>query len=188
MKRQFAISDIHGCLRTFEALLDQIAFSKADELYLLGDYVDRGPDSKGVIDKIWHLQSEGYVVKCLAGNHERVILDSERIERINGWQGLGHDTFLESFGVKKLYEVPQKYFDWMANLPYHFEIPGFILVHAGIDSRSENPLENPNVLLWIRNWYDQINYEWLEDRTIIHGHTPMYMDNIVRMGICVRII
>jgi serine/threonine protein phosphatase 1 len=181
MKRQFAISDIHGCLRTFEALLDQIAFSKADELYLLGDYVDRGPDSKGVIDKIWHLQSEGYLVKCLAGNHERVILDSERIERIKGWQGLGHDTFLESFGVKKLYQVPQEYFDWMANLPYHFEIPGFILVHAGIDSRSENPLENPNVLLWARNWYEHINYDWLEDRIIIHGHTPMYMDEIKTM-------
>ncbi|MFT5168289.1 MAG: serine/threonine protein phosphatase 1, partial [Saprospiraceae bacterium] len=63
--KQYAISDIHGCAKTFKALLEQISFSKEDVLYLLGDYVDRGPDSKGVIDHIWQLQSEGYTVFCL---------------------------------------------------------------------------------------------------------------------------
>jgi serine/threonine protein phosphatase 1 len=181
MKRQFAISDIHGCLRTFEALLDQIAYSKADELYLLGDYVDRGPDSKGVIDKIWQLQAEGYTVNCLAGNHEQMTLDDEQTERHKGWRGLGDETFLESFGVNKLYAVPDEYFDWMRNLPYHFEIPGFILVHAGIDGRAEDPMGNPDVVLWARNWYEHINYEWLGDRIIIHGHTPMYVTDIKTM-------
>ncbi|MEO0876095.1 MAG: metallophosphoesterase, partial [Bacteroidota bacterium] len=65
--RKFAISDIHGCLKTFEALLDQIQFTTQDELYLLGDYIDRGPDSKGVIDLIWKMQADGYQVKCLRG-------------------------------------------------------------------------------------------------------------------------
>ena len=65
--RKFAISDIHGCLKSFEALLDKIQLSTSDELYILGDYIDRGPDSKGVIDYIWKLEQEGYAVKCLRG-------------------------------------------------------------------------------------------------------------------------
>jgi len=52
LMKKFAISDIHGCAKTFKALLKKINFSKEDELYLLGDYIDRGPDSKGVIDYI----------------------------------------------------------------------------------------------------------------------------------------
>ncbi|MCC6412552.1 MAG: metallophosphoesterase, partial [Saprospiraceae bacterium] len=63
--KKYAISDIHGCNKTFLALLENLDFSKADELYLLGDYVDRGPDSKGVFDTIFRLQSEGYKVQCL---------------------------------------------------------------------------------------------------------------------------
>ena len=69
--RRFAISDIHGCARTFEALLDRIAFTSQDELYLLGDYIDRGGDSKGVLDLIFRFQKEGYAVQCLLGNHEQ---------------------------------------------------------------------------------------------------------------------
>ena len=56
--RKIVISDIHGCLNSFKALLYKIVYSKRDELYLLGDFIDRGPDSKGVIDYIWKLQIE----------------------------------------------------------------------------------------------------------------------------------
>ncbi len=68
--RKLAIGDIHGCNKTFKALLDQINLSKDDELTLLGDYIDRGPDSKGVIDTIINLQSSGYQVRALRGNHD----------------------------------------------------------------------------------------------------------------------
>ena len=68
---KFAISDIHGCAKNFKALLDRISLSLGDELYLLGDYIDRGPDSKGVIDHVWQLQKTGHTVHCLCGNHEQ---------------------------------------------------------------------------------------------------------------------
>lgn len=68
---QYAITDLHGCARTFRALLDKIRFSKEDELYLLGDYINRGPDSKGVIDHILELRESGHTVHCLRGNHQR---------------------------------------------------------------------------------------------------------------------
>jgi serine/threonine protein phosphatase 1 len=182
MKRQFAISDIHGCLRTFEALLDQIALTKDDDLYLLGDYVDRGPDSKGVIDKIWQLQAEGYNVQCLAGNHEHMTLDDEKLGSENGWHRLGqYNYFLSSFDANNMQEVPIKYYDWMRNLPLFFEISGFVLVHAGLNFRSKNPLSDPKELLWIRNWHDQINYDWLGDRIIVHGHQPIHKEDIEAM-------
>jgi len=72
--KKYVISDIHGCAKTFKALVDRISFSREDELYLLGDYIDRGPDSKGVIDHIWDLLETGYTVHCLTGNHEQMFL------------------------------------------------------------------------------------------------------------------
>ena len=75
VKRRFAISDIHGCLKTFKQLLETIGLEKSDELFLLGDYVDRGPDSMGVVRYIQHLIVEGYFVTCLKGNHERHLLE-----------------------------------------------------------------------------------------------------------------
>jgi serine/threonine protein phosphatase 1 len=173
MKRQIAISDIHGCNRSFLALLDQIAFGQSDELFLLGDYVDRGPDSKGVIDTIWRLQREGYSVHCLAGNHEAIALSDWRNETQRGWQGAGDETFLASFGARKCAEVPTEYYRWMENLDTHLEIPGYILVHAGLNFGSlQHIFDHPEILLWIRNWYTNINYEWLGERVIVHGHTP----------------
>lgn len=67
-KREFAIADIHGCCRTFRHLLEQIGFGKQDTLYLLGDYIDRGPDSRGVIETILELVREGYDIRPHMGN------------------------------------------------------------------------------------------------------------------------
>ncbi|MEM9260991.1 MAG: metallophosphoesterase, partial [Bacteroidota bacterium] len=71
---RYAISDIHGCAATFRTALKTIAFSQKDELFLLGDYIDRGPDSMGVLEHIWTLQATGYEVTCLRGNHEQMLI------------------------------------------------------------------------------------------------------------------
>jgi len=172
--KKFAISDIHGCADTFEALLNKIQFSTEDELYLLGDYIDRGPDSKGVIEDIWQLQDEGYHIKCLRGNHEQLMIDS-KIDRQSAyiWMVNGGDKALDSFGGLILDEVPQKYFDWMENLPYYFEVDNFILVHAGFKFDMPDPFLEKHAMIWQRGWYQRINYDWLGDRIIVHGHTPM---------------
>jgi len=177
--RKFAISDIHGCARTFEELLDKIQFSTQDELYLLGDYIDRGPDSKGVIEDIWQLQEDGYHIQCLRGNHEQLMLDS-KIDRQSAyiWMANGGDKALDSFGGLILDEVPQKYFDWMENLPYYFEVDNFILVHAGFKFDMPDPFMEKHAMIWQRGWYQRINYDWLGDRIIVHGHTPMSSFNI----------
>ena len=171
--RKFAISDIHGCNKTFQALLEQIDLQKTDELYLLGDYVDRGPDSKGVIDTIFRLRTEGYQVRCLKGNHE------DRMEAarwdpnvLREWRSWGGKQTMESFGVTNLNDIDQMYWEFLKELEFYFEVDEYILVHAGLNFVGP-PLENEYSFLWIRNWYQDINYNWLKDRIILHGHTPI---------------
>jgi serine/threonine protein phosphatase 1 len=171
---KYAISDIHGCRKSFLALLDKIAFSKSDELYLLGDYVDRGPDSKGVLDLIFDLQKNGYTLRCLRGNHEEILLRSmyDRTGLDNWLQTDGKKT-LDSFGVEQTHEIPELYTEFLRELDYWFETDGYILVHAGLNFNLFDPLEDNRDLLVIRRWYPYVRYDWLGERIILHGHTPM---------------
>jgi serine/threonine protein phosphatase 1 len=181
LKRQIAISDIHGCRKTFQALLEKIAFSRSDELYLLGDYIDRGPDSKGVIDDILQMQEEGYSVICLRGNHEESMMQSRSdITYRAAWMGWGGKQTLESFGIKQatdILKVEGKYWKFMKNLDYFHETGEFILVHAGLNFQASTPFENLYSMMWIRDWYEDIDKDWLNGRIIVHGHTPtVHMD------------
>ncbi len=126
MGRQFAISDIHGCHLTFKALLDKIAFSTSDELYLLGDYIDRGPDSKNVLDTIFELQQNNYNLQCLRGNHEQMLLDEADQRSTDRWVRHGGLQTLESFNAKKMEDIPDKYYHFLRELPYFFEVDSFI--------------------------------------------------------------
>ena len=100
--------------KTLQALLHQISFSKKDELYLLGDYIDRGPDSKGVIDYIWELQDLGYKIHCLRGNHEQMMLEAlYDEENLRFWKHHGGKATLKSFNTKDIFNIPKAYFQWM---------------------------------------------------------------------------
>ncbi len=173
MPRRIAISDIHGCAATFDSLVDRLGLEAGDELFLLGDFIDRGANSKGVIDRIWKLAVQGLQTHCLRGNHEQMLLDYiEQPEYGNVWLYNGGLQTLKSFGVKVAHELPDSYVDWMRALPLYRETPGYLLVHAGIDFRSADPLVEDSALLWLRNWYDAIDRDWLGDRIVVHGHTP----------------
>ena len=174
--KKYAISDIHGCAKTFKALVAKINLSKADELYILGDYIDRGPDSKGVIDYIWQLQEEGFQVKCSLGNHEAMLLEELRTQEP---LYRGRPEILKSFGVEHIQDIPKKYTEWMKYLHVYFEVDEYILVHAGLNFKSNNPLQQLQDMIWIRKWYDDINRDWLGDRIIIHGHTPMKLIDVL---------
>ncbi len=171
--RKIAISDIHGCVKTFAALLAQLNFAKTDELFLLGDYVDRGPNSKGVIDYIWLLQDQGHTVHCLMGNHEEMVWEEYGNSRkYPDYEPEVDKPLLQSFGASNILDIPERYIDWMRGLPRYVEISGYILVHAGINFDLEDPLSDEHDLIWIRDWYRNLNRSWLGDRVIVHGHTP----------------
>jgi len=121
---RYAITDIHGCAKTFKKMLAELNFSQKDKLYLLGDYIDRGPDSKGVLDHILDLQSSGYEVHCLKGNHEeKILLSRHDINQSRNWLTWGGKETLESFGVDKINDIDNKYLEWMEALPNIIELP-----------------------------------------------------------------
>lgn len=177
---RYAITDIHGCAKTFKNLLTELKFSKKDKLYLLGDYIDRGPDSKGVLDHIMELQTSGYQVHCLKGNHEeKILLSRHDINQARNWLSWGGKETLESFEVEKINDIDNKYLEWMEALPNIIELPDYILVHAGLNFLIPDPKADQYAMRWIRNWYPDINLTWLDGRIILHGHTPLEQDDIL---------
>lgn len=171
--RTLAISDIHGCLDSFKGLLKKLKLTKTDQLFLIGDFIDRGPNSKGVIDYIWQLQRDQFNIHCLRGNHEQMLLDSQsNFEKARNWKHHGGSTTLESFQAHTIGGISREHLSWMSKLPLFLEHDRYIFVHAGLNFDFPNPLEGLHSMLWIRRWYDDINYPWLGDRIIVHGHTP----------------
>lgn len=173
----YAISDIHGCFYTFQELLNNIGFNKSDELFLLGDYINRGKRSKELIDFIMNLQSQNYSIHLLKGNHEDMIFDSIDLEN---WTN-GEPETLSSFGIKHLKNLKSTYINWFSNLKYYDEKENIIFVHAGLNFNFENPLEDKKSMMWIQNWYSSIDYNWLSNKAIIHGHAPIKRKQIEKM-------
>ena len=131
MKNRWVIPDVHGHLATLKTMVkDRIALSKDDSLYFLGDYIDRGPESKGVIDFIINLQDSGYDINYIRGNHEDYCIrawetDQKRflfrsdIEK--DWRKNGGNRTLESFGAKRPRDISKFYIDWMKNAKYFLQ-------------------------------------------------------------------
>jgi serine/threonine protein phosphatase 1 len=191
MKKRWVIPDIHGCVNTLKALIEeQIRPARYDELYFLGDYIDRGPDSRGVIDYIRHLQKEEYTVTALKGNHEDFaveLYDEEqqskkppflnlRNRKRRSWHSIGGKETLKSFGIKTLKEISPEYIEWMRNLGYYVCLENFILVHAGLNFSADDPFEDKRSMLWLRDY--KIDPEKIGNRKIIHGHVPVNLQLI----------
>ncbi len=177
MSRILAISDIHGCYETFLELLDRLQLKKSDQLYLLGDFINRGPGSRQVIDTIMALQEKKYKVQAIKGNHEELLLESNQ----SRYDYPGRLETVESFGIDHLVDLDSKYQLWFQQLPNYVENDAYIFVHAGLDFSTLNPLDEQYQMLWIRDWYKGINYNWLGERKIIHGHTPIRQTQMTKM-------
>lgn len=172
--RKIAISDIHGCVKTFKYLLEEkIKLHPRDHLFLLGDYIDRGPDSKGVIDYIFYLKEAGYQLSCLLGNHEEMLLQyfTDSLMR-DIWENNGGMDTMRSFRVKRAEDIPDKYMKFFQELKLFHEEDNYILVHAGLNTKGARPFEDRETILWSRKWNESIDYDWLDGRYILHGHTP----------------
>ena len=180
--RVFAIGDIHGCCKTFQKLLfEEIDIQRTDRIYCVGDYIDRGPDSRGVIDTILALREQGYEILTLRGNHEQLMLDSEESpEGLLTWMLNGGEETLKSFDVTGYDELEDRYKAFFNTTEFYFEWDRFILVHAGLDFSGKDPLDNTHAMLWIRK--AEIDTERLGDRVIVHGHTPQPLATILNQS------
>lgn len=176
--RRFVIADIHGCARTFDAMVhDVLRAGRNDVIYLLGDYMDRGKRSREVIDLIQSLQQDGYSVAPIRGNHDEMFLhacgslDDFRLWILNG----GRST-LESFGVDDPCEIPVSYKRFIAGLPCFLDLEDCILVHAGLNFDVCDPFKDTQTMLWNRS--GNVNPERIGFKKLISGHTPVSREKI----------
>ena len=187
MSRIFIVGDIHGCSRTFKSLVtEKIRLNKRDKLYLLGDYIDRGPDSMGVVDFILELREAGNRVHTLRGNHEEMLLRSaDGPNSFDRWFENGGDNTLDSFGIESIHELAPQYFNFFKRTKYYIQTKKFTLVHAGLNFRDKNPYKDKMSMLWIRRM--EFDPEILGDRLLIHGHTPLAKDLVIGQDLKSRI-
>ena len=176
MKRRWVIPDIHGCVLTLKQLIETgIQATKEDSLYFLGDYIDRGPDGKGVIDYIMSLQNSGYDVNYLIGNHEYYCMSAYEQDKHKllfkskihkGWERYGAKMTLKSFGV-----MHPRHIEWMSKGKFFIELDKFILVHAGMNFNIPNPFDDTMSMMWARDFKVDINKTG--GKKVIHGHVPV---------------
>lgn len=172
-KRLFAIGDIHGCFNAFQLMLEQkIQLEKSDKLILLGDYIDRGKQSKEVIDYIIDLQTKGFDIVPLLGNHESMLLDAFNNEvRTPTWIQNGGSETLKSFKITSLKEIEPKYVEFLKGLSYFFAFKDYLFVHAGFNDSDINPFADIYSMIWVcRPAYEN---PLLIKKIIIHGHRPI---------------
>ncbi len=166
--RRFAVTDIHACFHTFVKLLNKIDLKKRDQLFILGDLIDRGPYSYLVLDKVWQLIDRGYQIFPLRGNHEQLFLNfnRENASKLHTFATRQYATHLiDSDGA--LNSDVDKFF---GNLPFYYETDIAFLVHAGFDTRLKNPFEGWKDMLWVREF--RYHEKKLKNKMIIHGHVP----------------
>ena len=181
MNRLFAISDIHGCFRPFyELVVDIIKLTKSDRLILLGDYIDRGEQSKEVIDFIIDLQKEGFDIKALIGNHEQMLVDSYyEPDLMHLWSLNGGLSTLQSFGIADIREIDGHYLEFFNSLDYYLNLGKVIFVHAGFDDFAPDPFSDKQSMIWECS----LSYQnpLLSGKTIIHGHRPKMIAYVNRL-------
>lgn len=193
----YAVGDIHGRHDLLDRLIQEIlmdarATSSHDRplLIFLGDYVDRGPQSRAVIDLVLHLQSDGFFeVAPLKGNHEDLLLQFLKDPAAGEqWLAFGGAATLASYGVtpprpnaklealktaQAAFELalPRSHRDFLASLRSQLVVGDYAFVHAGVRPGVALEGQTEHDLLWIRNAFLEASGPF--DKVVVHGHTPM---------------
>jgi serine/threonine protein phosphatase 1 len=151
---RYAVGDIHGGVNTLRALLGRIGLHRrGDRLYFLGDMIDRGPDSRGVLDTILTLQESGFDVRPIRGNHEDMLLrnvSGEHDAWSVHWSAAFGEQTLMSFGIRQVGELPERYLNLLRSLPLLEIEDDYLLVHAGLAFNAPDPIHDshPDNMLW----------------------------------------
>ncbi|AUX80091.1 MULTISPECIES: metallophosphoesterase family protein [Sinorhizobium] len=165
----FAVGDIHGCLDELETLLSAIESAAPEgRVIFLGDLVDRGPESRGVVERIMAGPTQaGWQWLTLKGNHEDMLLSARKgLAEMSSWLMNGGGETLESYGGA----IPLSHLVWMAELPSIIVDPYRIFVHAGVDDSIPLEEQGDDILLWMRTDPNYSGHYW--GKHVCHGHTP----------------
>lgn len=170
--RLIAIGDIHGHADALESLLQMINVQTNDTVVTLGDYVNRGPNSRRVLDLLIALEAYCHLVPIL-GNHDEMMLDSRNdVHARERWLSQGGDTTLASYGVNaKVDDIPQEHWDFLNNCMPYFETEEFIFTHANYCWYSTMDQQPVSLLRWL-SLKESPPRPHLNGKTFIVGHTP----------------
>ena len=180
MARLYAVGDIHGCAGELEALLGALPLARGDTLAFVGDYIDRGPAVRAVIDLLLDVRArEDVATVFLRGNHEDMCLAWLGRGGLYGesWMMNGAAATLRSYGVPPGLEgemaaacFPQAHLDFLEGLAPWFIEDRFLLVHAGIRPGRPLAMQDAEDLLWIREDFIRCAHDL--PYTVVFGHTP----------------
>lgn len=183
--RTLAIADIHGCLSAFSLLLDVIKPQPKDTIITLGDYVDKGPNSKGVIDKLIALHERGQLV-ALKGNHELMMINARlSLEKEFDWlnNNNGKSTLLsysQGGSEATLEDIPDDHWNFIENICLDsWETTKHIFVHANLDPNLPLNQQSEEQLFWEKFINPQPHYS---GKTMICGHTSQKNGLPVNLG------
>jgi calcineurin-like phosphoesterase family protein len=175
--RLFAIGDIHGCVDELTAMLNAIAPSRGDTVVFVGDYIDRGPSARDVIQVLLEYRRGGAECVFLKGNHEDMMLSFLGLPGHYGESFLfnGGAPTLESYGVPEgeppLERIPAEHVDFLKSLATSYLHPPYLFVHAGISPLRQLEEQSVEDMLWIRQEFIFNPHQLAA--TVVFGHTPM---------------
>ena len=168
-----AVGDIHGCSRTLKALLKALSPGPEDHLVFLGDYVDRGPDTRGVIHQLIALSSQ---VKCtfLRGNHEQAMLDWLSGKKGTHWLYFGGEETRQSYVQGGTMEMPATHLSFLQSTTLYLETAEFFFVHAGLhpDCTVQENIRRADAEVFLRYRGHLRVAVPLWEKCVVFGHTP----------------
>lgn len=179
---RYVIGDIHGCNDELRRLVEKLPLAGGDRLIFLGDYIDRGPDSAGVVSYLLSLQQQFKEINCvfLKGNHEDMFLSYLGLRGQHGDMFLvnGGKTTLASYGVaadklpgpRVLSVIPAEHMRFFEALENYYLMDSFLCVHAGIHPQKSLAEQTDEELFWIRNAFIYSSHRL--PYTVLFGHTP----------------
>jgi serine/threonine protein phosphatase 1 len=175
-EQQFiAIGDIHGCARSMEAILDKLEPYFDRTFIFVGDYIDRGPSSKEVVDLLIDFAES---VDCifLRGNHEQMLLDAFQKGDVRLWMMNGGRTTLQSYDVSvESPELPADHMAFYKDTQLYYDTDDYFFVHAGISpgktiAQSLEDEDEMHEFLWERSHLNAFETPW--EKKVVFGHTP----------------
>ncbi|MCK5340246.1 MAG: serine/threonine protein phosphatase [Desulfobulbaceae bacterium] len=178
MKRTFVIGDIHGCSEALKALFQKITPDPlTDRIVFLGDYVDRGLDSKQVVSELLRLQSQFPDIIFLKGNHEQVFLNClTNRDQLDFFLVIGGRRTLESYGVKDIAacdfreKIPPSHIHFLEDLLPYWEDEDYFYVHAGFEPGIHPTQQSTDWLFWSNGGrFAGVLHDF--GKQVIYGHT-----------------
>jgi len=179
---RYVIGDIHGCADETQRLIDALPLARGDRLVFLGDYIDRGPNSRGVVSYLLSLQQHHEEIEFvfLKGNHEDMLLSYLGLSGRHGDMFLinGGKATLASYGLAADHQtarhalsvIPSSHLEFYKQLKNYHSMDSFLCVHAGIHPQKALAEQSDEELLWIRNAF--IYRPHSLPCTVLFGHTP----------------